>query len=89
MKRQSNRKRAKGSVTTTCTSQEYESVFASTAEPNSPGVFGEGDLKHQRHYTDEELVGRCAGRVFIRFRHVAHAPSPNFVWYFAADDGHG
>ena len=55
VKQRSNQKRAKGSVTMTRTS-EYESVFASTAVPNSLGVFVEGDLSNPRHYTDEELV---------------------------------
>ena len=56
MKQRSNQKRAKSSVTMTCASEEYESEFASTVEPKSLGVFGEGDLNNPRHYTDEELV---------------------------------
>ena len=56
MKQRSNLKPAEGSVKMTCTSEEYESVFASTGEPKSPGVFGEGNLNNPRSYTDDELV---------------------------------
>jgi hypothetical protein len=80
VKRQSNRKRAKGSVTMTCTSEEHESVFGSTAGPNSPGVFGEGHLNNPRHHTDEELVAAaqngCSpalGMLLTRHRRIRYA----------------
>ena len=61
-------------------SEEYESVFASTAEPNSPGAFGEGDPNNPRHYTDEELLAAAQnghspalGMLLTRHRRILYA----------------
>ena len=87
MKQRSNRKRAEGSVTLTCASEERKSVFASTVKPKSLDVLGAGDLNNPRHYPDEVLVAAAQngispalGALLTRHRH--------FVRHCAADDGH-
>ena len=80
MKQRSNRKRTESSVTLTCASEEYKSVFASAVEPKSVDVLGAGDLNNPRHYTDEQLVAAAQngfspalGALLTRHRQILYA----------------